>query len=328
MATAKQMKALIDSHALGDDTRFYATVLQVAAKAAHSGHTRLAQQLRDAVDDAKARAAAIEQQEGPAPTPMAKPRGELEGLLTVTYPKSHLADLALEPATRERLERVLLEQRQRARIREFGYAPMRKLLLTGPPGTGKTMTASILAGELGLPLFTIQLHGLITKYMGETAAKLGIIFGALESTRGVYLFDEFDALGSERGASNDVGETRRILNSFLLFLEQDDSDSIVVCATNHPRLLDRALFRRFDLAIEFALPSSDVAKEVIRARLSQLQTEGIDWDQVKNAVEGLSHADLTRACEYAAKKAILNNRESLDSEALVEALIERRSHLE
>lgn len=318
------MKALIDSHALGDNSRFYATVMQVAANAARSGHSRLAQQLRDAVDDAKARGSAVEAAEGPFATPMAKPRGELEGLLTVAYPKSRLADLSLESTTRERLERVLLEQRQRSRIRKFGYTPMRKLLLTGSPGTGKTMTASILAGELGLPLFTIQLHSLITKFMGETAAKLRFIFDALEMTRGIYLFDEFDALGSERTATNDVGEIRRALNSFLLFLEQDSSDSVIVCATNYPKLLDRALFRRFDLSIEFSLPSSTVAKKVIEARLAQLETDDIDWASVKEAVDGLSHADLTRACEYAAKKAILSDRESVDSEALVEALIERR----
>jgi SpoVK/Ycf46/Vps4 family AAA+-type ATPase len=324
MATAKQIKALIDSHALGDDSRFYATAMQVAANAARSGHSRLAQQLREAVDDAKARSSAIESIDGAVPTPMAKPRGELEGLLTVSYPKARLTDLALEATTCLRLERVLLEQRQRARIRQYGYAPMRKLLLTGPPGTGKTMTASILAGELGLPLFTIQLHSLITKFMGETAAKLRIIFDALESTRGVYLFDEFDSLGSERKATNDVGEIRRTLNSFLLFLEQDESDSLVVCATNHQQLLDQALFRRFDQAIEFSLPSDAVATRVIRARLSQLQTDEVDWNEVKNALEGLSHADLTRACEYAAKKAILNDQDSVDSDALVEALIERR----
>ena len=116
------------------------------------------------------------------------------------------------------------------------------------------MSASALAGELHLPLFTIVLDGLITKFMGETAAKLRLIFEAISQTRGVYLFDEFDALGSERASGNDVGEIRRVLNSFLQFLEQDQSDSLIVAATNHPKLLDRALFRRFDDVIEFALP--------------------------------------------------------------------------
>ena len=162
-------------------------------------------------------------------------------------------------------------------LREHGLGPLRKVLLLGPPGTGKTMTATVLAGELGLPLFAIQLDGLITKYLGETAAKLRLIFEAIEETRAVYLFDEFDALGSERAARNEVGEIRRVLNSFLQFLEQDDSDSFIVAATNHPQLLDRALFRRFDSIVEYSLPSPACAEQVLQARLALLDTRGVNW---------------------------------------------------
>ena len=163
MATGDQVKALIRSHADGDDTRFYAIAMQVAAQAARSGHGKFAQELRDLVDQVKARAKAIEPARGPKPVPLAQPRGELAGLLTVGYPKTRLVDMALTDGLRTRLERVMTEQRERERLREHGFAPMRKLLLIGPPGTGKTMTAAALAGELGLPLFGIQLDGLITK---------------------------------------------------------------------------------------------------------------------------------------------------------------------
>lgn len=101
---------------------------------------------------------------------------------------------------------------------------------------------------------TIQLDGVITKYMGETAAKLRLVFDAIQSTRGVYLFDEFDAIGGRRTSTNDVGEIRRVLNSFLGFLEMDDSESLIIGATNHASLLDRALFRRFDAVLEYGLP--------------------------------------------------------------------------
>jgi SpoVK/Ycf46/Vps4 family AAA+-type ATPase len=277
MATAVQVKALIRSHADGDDARFYAIAMQVAAQAARSGHGKFAQELRDLVDQAKVRAKAIEPARGPKPVPLAQPRGELAGLLTVGYPKTRLADMALPEALAARLGRVVTEQRERERLREHGFSPMRKLLLVGPPGTGKTMTAAALAGEMGLPQFSIQLDGLITKYMGETAAKLRLVFDAIQSTRGVYLFDEFDALGGERGAKNDVGEIRRVLNSFLQFLEQDDSDSIVLGATNHVGLLDRALFRRFDAVLEYALPTDEIAARVMQARLGLLDTSAIDW---------------------------------------------------
>lgn len=325
MATADQVKALIRSHADGDDSRFYAIAMQVAAQAARSGHGKFAQELRELVDQVKARAKAVEPVRGPKPVPLAQPRGELAGLLTVGYPKTRVVDMAVTDVLRGRLDRVLTEQRQRDRIREHGFGPMRKLLLVGPPGTGKTMTAAALAGELGLPLFSIQLDGLITKYMGETAAKLRLVFDAIEATRGVYLFDEFDALGGERGSKNDVGEIRRVLNSFLQFLEQDESDSLVLGATNHVGLLDRALFRRFDAVLEYALPTAEIAARVMRARLGLLDTSAIDWDAAAKAAEGLSHAEIAMACEQAAKNAILDHSTSVRDSELALALEERRS---
>jgi SpoVK/Ycf46/Vps4 family AAA+-type ATPase len=324
MATADQLKALISSHAEGDDARFFAVAIQVAAQAARQGHGRFAQELRDLVDRAKARAHA--QPRGVnKPVPVVQPRGELVGLLSAAYPKTRLADMVLDDGVRSRLDRVVLEQRQQTRLAAHGFDPLRKLLLVGPPGTGKTMTGSALAGELGLPLFTIQLDGLITKFMGETAAKLRLIFDAIQQTRAVYLFDEFDALGGDRGSKNDVGEIRRVLNSFLQFLEQDGSDSLVLGATNHPALLDRALFRRFDAVIEYALPSVRVAEAIMRARLGLLDTAHVDWAAAAKAADGLSHGEVVRACERAAKDAILAHSTSIERDTLLEALAERQT---
>src|SRR5580704_2781892 len=275
MATADHVKALIRSHAEGDDERFYAIAMQVAAQAARQGHTKFAQELRDLVDQAKARVKAVPSGQNTKPVPIIHPRGELAGLLTASFPKSRLSDLALDKAIRSRIDRILLEQRQRETILSHGMSPIRKMLLVGPPGTGKTMTAAAIAGELAIPLFTIQLHGLITKYLGETAAKLRLIFDAIQETRAVYLFDEFDALGGKRTAKNEVGEIRRVLNSFLQFLEQDASDSVLVAATNHPKLLDRALFRRFDAVVEYRPPTPEVAERVMRARLALLDTSNV-----------------------------------------------------
>ncbi|MGI5862125.1 MAG: AAA family ATPase [Myxococcales bacterium] len=328
MATADQIKALIRSHADGDDTRFYAIAMQVAAQAARTGHGKFAQELRELIDQVKARSSALEPARGPRPVPLAQPRGELAGLLTVGYPKTRLSDLALPEGLRTRLDRVLTEQRERSRLRDHGFAPMRRLLLIGPPGTGKTMTGAALAGELGLPLFSIRLDGLITKYMGETAAKLRLVFDAIQATRGVYLFAEFDALGGERGSTNDVGEIRRVLNSFLQFLEQDDSDSLVLGATNHVGLLDRALFRRFDALLEYALPTAEIAERVMRARLGLLDISGIDWNNARKAAKGLSHAEIAMACEQAAKNAILEHSTAVRESELLAALEERRrSHV-
>jgi SpoVK/Ycf46/Vps4 family AAA+-type ATPase len=323
MATAEQLKALLKSYGEGDEDRFFATAMQVAAHAARQGHGRLAQELRELIDGAKAKGPPRRGQR--APVPLVQPRGELAGLLSVGYPKTRLSDMVLAPKLRGRLDRIVLEQRQREKLLTHGLAPRRKILLVGPPGTGKTLTARALAGELSQPLFAILLDGVITKFMGETAAKLRLVFDALQRTRGVYLFDEFDALGSHRAATNDTGEIRRVLNSFLQFLEQDDSESLIIAATNHPELLDRALFRRFDDVLEYALPDDEMASLMLRSRLGLLETTRVDWPHIVDAARGLSHAEIARACADAAKDAVLSDRSELMTQDLLEALATRRS---
>ena len=323
MATADQVKALVRSHADGDDRHFYSVAMQVAARAARGGQSRFAQELRELIDEARTTSSSQSRV-----VAVAQPRGELAGLLSASYPPTRMADMVLEPPVKDRLDRVILEQRQQDNLREQGFAPLRRILLVGPPGTGKTMTAGALAGELGLPLLLIRLDGLITKYMGETAAKLRLVFEAMQETRGVYLFDEVDALGGARAQSNDVGEIRRVLNSFLQFLEQDQSNSMLVAATNHPQLLDRALFRRFDSVIEYPLPSPEVVRAIIKNRLATVKLGRISWTAVVQAAEGLSHAEITLAAERAAKDTILSKTQAVASSALVTALQERQTETE
>jgi len=322
MATADQFKALVRSHGDGDDSHFYSVAMQVAAKAAQQGHSRFAQELRDLVDNAKI----ASQQSGRQlrPIPVTQPKGDLAGLLGVSYPNQRFGDLVVEPSIRASLDQVLTEQRQQDRLREHGFEPIRSLLFIGPPGTGKTLSASVLAGELHLPLFLIRLESLITKFMGETSAKLRMIFDAAEETRGVYFFDEVDALAGDRSTQNDVGEIRRVLNSFLQFLEQHRSSSILVAATNHPQLLDRAIFRRFGMVVEYDLPTPELARKVMRNRLASVNTQGLNWKRVDEAAIGLSHAELTLACEQAAKQTILTNSPRVTTDLLVTSLAERR----
>ena len=325
MPTAAQVKALIRSHAEGDEQRFYSVALQVAAEAARQGHGKFAQELRDVIDRARTVAPQNGIGQRVRPVPMVQPRGELAGLFTAANPKTRLSEMALEETVRGRIERVLTEQRQSAHLQSHGLRPQRRLLLVGPPGTGKTMTASVIAGELSLPLFSIQLHGLITKYLGETAAKLRLIFDAISETRAVYLFDEFDALGTDRASRNEVGEIRRVLNSFLQFIEHDDSDSIIVAATNHPALLDRALLRRFDSVIKYALPTPAVALQILKNRLALLNTASVKWSVVARSARKLSQAELARACENAVKHAVMARRTNLTTAEVVQALQERRA---
>ena len=319
-ASADHVKALVRAHASGDESGFYSVALQLAAQAARRGQNRFADDLRQLIDNASA-----DRVPQVTPTPVVQPRGELADLVTAEYPDVRLSDMTLSASTRRNLDRVLHEQRQRDRIEAHGFAPIHRLLLVGPPGTGKSMTASALATELSLPLFTIRLDALISKYMGETSTKLRTIFDATARTRAVYLFDEFDALGAQRTAGNDVGEARRILNTFLLFLDDTQPESLVVAATNHPGLLDTALFRRFDSVVAYALPSSVEAVDVLRRRLAAMDTSAVSWEEVADHVNELSQAELVRAAESAAKRAILDESDSVQTSGLVAALDERRT---
>lgn len=323
MATADQIKALVESHAQGDNDRFYAITLQMAAKEARAGHATFAHDLKNLVDDAKGRSRGS--RDGAAVVPVATPRGELSSLLTASYPELRLADMALPTEMRKLLKRVITEQVNRDRLYGNGFSPIRRLLLLGPPGTGKTMTASVLASELSLPLFVVRLDGLINKFMGETASKLRLIFDAMAETTGVYLFDEVDALAGARDTGNDVGEIRRVLNSFLQFIENDESESVLVATSNLPELLDRALYRRFDTTAQYVLPTATIANKVIRTRLSSMDLNAVDWRRVGQATKGLSHAEITAAAELAAKEAILAGKPKLTTKSLTAALDSRRS---
>jgi SpoVK/Ycf46/Vps4 family AAA+-type ATPase len=320
MATAEQLKALLKSYGDGNGEHFASVALQIAADAARSGKSQLAQQLKDLVDDIKRKQASGKV--GGA-VPIAKPTGELASLLVASYPQTRLSEMVLTPEVIESLQRVLREYRGQSKLREYGYTARRKLLLVGPPGCGKTMTASALAGELKLPLLSVQLHSLITKFMGETAVKLRSVFDAMLETTGVYFFDEFDAIGSDRGAKNDVGEIRRVLNSFLQFLEQEESDSIVIAATNYEAMLDDALFRRFDDVIRYHRPDSDQATQLIRNRLGDLLSKRITWKRLVPFAIGLSHAEIAKACDDAAKECILSGTQSVDTAMLETALRNR-----
>lgn len=314
-ASADHIKALVKSHSSGDDEGFYAVAMQVAAKAARQGHHRLAGELKDLVD------AARRESSGTVVTPIAQPRGEIADLVSASFPEVDLQDLVVGDDVRAQIKQVLAEQRQRHSLIEQGFHPVHRVLLEGPPGTGKTMTAAVIAHELDLPLMTIRLDSVLSKYLGETGSKLRLLFDAVASQRAVYLFDEFDALGGDR-AGNDVGEARRILNSFLVFLEQASPESIVVAATNHRAILDKALFRRFDMVINYRQPTPDEAVTVLKARLGSMG-KGIRWASVRKSADGMSHAELVKAAETAAKRTLLAGDDRVAAVTLVEALDER-----
>ncbi|BAQ67123.1 AAA family ATPase [Geminocystis sp. NIES-3709] len=322
MFTAHHVLALLRSHVEGEEQQFYSAALQMAAHEARKGHGKLAQEIRELIDQAKARKSVIERKS--EPIPLVQPKGDLANLVSVRYPDTRLSDMILTSDLSFRLKRVLTEQRQEQRLREYNLIPRRRLLLVGPPGSGKTMTAEALAGELKLPLFTTLYNSLIGKYMRETASRLRLIFEAMTITKGVYFFDEFDVIGTQRNNSNDVGEICRNLNSFLMFLENDRGDSLILAATNHPQLLDKALFRRFDDVIKYELPDAKIICELIQSRLITFEIGWKDWSKIIQQANGLAQAEIVRATDEAAKQAVLANTQKISEESLISAIMERK----
>lgn len=313
VATAEQIKALICSHFRDEGERFVTTALQLAAHEANQGHIALARDIRSLVDKAKSdhvRVVSISH--------------ELDDLVLAIKPFTRLAQLVVPPALKKKIERILNEYHKRDRLARHGMSNRRKILLAGPPGTGKTMTANVLAAELKLPFFSIQMDKLVTKYMGETGAKLRQIFALIRERRGVYLFDEFDAIGAQRGMDNEVGEMRRVLNAWLQFIEADESDSLIVAATNNLGLLDQALFRRFEDVLHYQQPDKTEIACLVENRLGTFRSRFIVANLAPKAI-GLSHAEITQACDDAIKDSILDGKQKVTGKQLLEMLADRKA---
>ena len=312
MATATQLKSLLKAHYESDEIRFTTIALQIAAHESKIGHLSLADDIRKIIDKSKQY------------TPKLKSFGkDFEGLLLEDIPVKNLSDLIVSDVILERIQRIINEYIQVDKLRRHNLQNRRKILLSGPPGTGKTMTASILANELNLPLYTILMDKMVTKFMGETSAKLRQVFDIIQERQGVYLFDEFDAIGTNRGKDNDVGEMRRVLNAFLQFIERDNSNSLIIAATNNLGLLDQALFRRFDDVLHYQLPSDTEKILLLENRLGNYKGN-FDLKSIVDTLKGLSHAEISQACLDSIKESILTDKKKVDK-FLITKMIEDRT---
>lgn len=236
------------------------------------------------------------------PSPVAE---DLPPALTADASAAH--EPFLPPAAREAVERLVAEHSITARdaLARAGLTPTRTVLLTGPPGTGKTMTARWIAASLGRPLLVLDLAALMSNELGRSAQNLTEALDAAERSRGVLFIDEFDAVASARSDSNDVGEMRRLVNVLLMRLDKWPDGKLLLAATNHPELLDRAVGRRFETTIDLPLPDSPNRASMLRAALPGL---GKIADVLASVTEGRSGSDLATAARHAARRAALSGR--------------------
>lgn len=320
MPTSDQIKSLIKSFGEGDEARFFASAMQIAAAEARQGHATVAQELKNLIEAARKNLSTIQFEQGKIVN-MSPSKRELNELIEVFQPRVKLADMVLEADVLKRLNKLIAEQRQWELLRHHNLFPIRKLLLTGAPGTGKTMTAHAIAGDLGIPVFVIRLDGLLSRYMGESIAKLRLIFDMMPAQRAVYLFDEFDSIGSHRNQGQDVGEIKRVLNSFLINIEKDTSNSVIVAASNLPDSLDTALFRRFDDILRYPLPTEqEIISALKKFTVGHVFDQRPDYSVIAKKSVGLNYSDIAKAGEATIKEKILSGAMKLNRDYLVKAL--------
>lgn len=295
MASAEQLKNLIEAHINSDDNRFKTIALQISASEARVGHTILANDIKDLIDKDINNKNKIVQINNTNP------------MLYVKKETHFFSELIASNDLKDKILRIIVEYKNSEKLASYGLANRKKILLEGNPGTGKTLTASIIATELSLPLYVVQMDRIVSKYLGETSTKLRQVFDSINSVLGIYFFDEFDAIGANRDLDNEVGEMRRILNSFLQFIEQSSSKSIIIAATNNKDLLDRALFRRFDDVLHYNLPKKEEIKLLLNYKLSFFKGKIEINDDIVNKCFGLSQAEITCVCNDVIKYCIIND---------------------
>lgn len=314
MANADQILSLIRNHLNNDDAQFRKVALQISAVEAKNGHAVLARTIQELLSQKKTSFSNLK---------IIPRKKDVDDLLLQTETYDSLNDLVTDKSVKEKLERVIKEYTRREELQKYGLANRRKLLLYGMSGTGKTMTSGVLAKELNLPFFIVRTEKIITKFMGETGQKLSRIFDFIDEVPAVYLFDEFDAIGAQRGMENEVGEQRRILNTFLQLLERDSSDSFIVAATNAIESIDKAMFRRFDDVIEYRMPDAEQRLLLLREYL--YTAKNLDFSQAEPLFTGMSHAEIKMVCSDIFKESLLNDL-PIDME-MVKMIVDKRNQL-
>lgn len=242
-------------------------------------------------------------------------------LLQIKESVRRLEDVVLSDENASLLNELLQEHHRAEALKSHGLYPADRLLFCGPPGCGKTLTAEVLASELSLPLAIVRIDSVVSSFLGETASNLRQVFDFISTVPMVVLFDEFDALAKERADNAEHGELKRVVNAFLQMLDAYEGKSILVAATNHERILDPAIWRRFDEVLVFENPNLEQLRRLLSIKLRGLRREfDIDDSRIVGLFKGMSHADVERVLRRAAKDMVLSGKEFLSERHLQVAI--------
>lgn len=304
MARADLLLALVQSGAGGDDLAFRRAAEALIAEEEAKNHSALARQLSQAL---------TRKSSGSNVSVMAR-NDAVSPLIHESIADRRVTDLVLPSVVREIVNDFIEEHYRRDLLRSHGVEPRHRVLLSGPPGGGKTSLAEAIATELAVPMLTVRYEGLIGSFLGETASRMDALFASVRTRPCVLFFDEFDAVAKERGDVHETGEIKRVVSSLLLQVDRLPSHVIVVAATNHPELLDRAVWRRMQLRIELPTPTRDGKVEWLRAWQERTRFDiGLAPRTVADRLGDISFAELEEYAEDVRRRAILSGPDANNS---------------
>jgi SpoVK/Ycf46/Vps4 family AAA+-type ATPase len=282
MARADLLIRLVRAARSGDDSDLRRSVEALIAEEREKDHHLLAERLEEAL-----RANGARSLNGVA-VPDETPKG-----VAFIRPRQRLEDLVLEPEVRSAVAELIEEQSRIEVLRAHGLEPRHRVLLTGSPGNGKTSVAEGIAEALMIPLLVVRYEEVIASYLGETAARLAQVFTAARTRRCALFFDEFDAVAKERGDEHETGEIKRVVTSLLLQVDDLPSHVVVLAASNHAELLDRAVDRRFQLRLTLRPPEAKERAAWFEALLGELgQPTGLSSQTFAKRTAGASFSRL------------------------------------
>ena len=250
----------------------------------------------------------LDRSSGKRPTPSASRSAPPLPFVTEKMPERSLLDVKLRPDVRRVVSELVEEHGRSDLLRSYNLEPRHRMLLTGPPGNGKTTLAEAVAGELGLPLYTVRYESLIGSYLGETSSRIGELFDFVRSRPGVLFFDEFDVVGKERADTNETGEVKRIVSTLLLQVDALPSYVVSVAATNHPELLDRAAWRRFEVVLDLPPPTHAEAREWVGELFERLGFPAeVPHPNSLRPLSGMSYSDIEQVALDAMRRFVLDS---------------------
>ncbi|MDA8067420.1 MAG: ATP-binding protein [Actinomycetota bacterium] len=319
MANSQQLKQMFASYQQGDDAGFREVASEVIVSERQKHHGLLADELQRILDAPPTGGERPKQISSLRPLPTSRDDAPLIETFTA---QRQLDGQTLRADVRTTLDQIVEEQRRGDVLRAHGLQPSRKLLFVGPPGTGKTSTAEAVAGELGVPFARVQVPAVVSSLLGETARNVSAVFDFCRREHWVLLFDEFDALGKERADEAEHGELKRVVTVFLQLLDEFSGPGIVIAATNHPLMLDEAVWRRFDEVVGFPLPNQKELEKLVR-RLFKRVRLSVSVVDVARRLKGMSHAEAEMTVRTAMKLSVLRDGDAVTT-ADLDAAVRRQ----